>query len=442
MKKRIRHKEQSNEPTIDDSSSGNNNDDDIRQYQTMNENVKVSSTAPSDEFLHELLPYYEMTFSYNSGLSDSSKSAATDSPPPLPVSPIEKTKKEEDESQQEITNKYASEDSEQLSTINETTIHLVESYSILSSKRQIDLCYGPRPWYFFFLSPGFWRKVYKSSQYDSEMKKILRLAFPYTVQTLLRTVFDLLEAAVISKLLGTSSLAAYYTTDLGIGLATMCLTGVLSSLKVLVSHSIGAKNFKLVGIYVQLSVWTHQLVLLPIIVIGWNRFGLFFLGLGFDEETARTAQEYAKFALLYKGLGIYDDALHYVLVVSGHETYSTILNAVHSFVSFIIVFGVSKFYNGTQLWMVGAIHLVMMILFYIINVGIILYKKWFDKYWHGMIATNPFQEWGPIATFIRAAIPLSFAYVVEHCEWDILFIFAALQGPAGKSLIIPTILTL
>ena len=357
-----------------------------------------------------------MTFSYHSSLSDSSESAVT---------------KRDDESQQENTNNYVNmgEDSKQQS-INESTKHAVESYSILSSKKQIDLCYGPRPWYFFFFSPRFWRKVYKCSQYDSEMEKILRLAFPYTVQTLLRTVFGLLEAAVISKILGTSSLAAYYSTDLGIGLATMYLTGVLRSLKVLVSHSIGARNFKLVGIYVQLSVWTHQLLFLPIIIIGWNRFGILFLWLGFDEETARTAQEYAKYALLYEGFGVYDDALHYVLKVSGHERYSTILNTFHSFLSFIIVFGVSNFYNGTQLWMIGAIHLALMILFFIVNVGIIRYNKWFIKYWRGMIGTNPFREWRPIATFIRAAIPLSFSYVVDHCEWNVLFIFAALQGPA------------
>ena len=141
--------------------------------------------------------------------------------------------------------------------------------------KTIDLCFGERPWYCFYISRPFWHKVQKCARWDGEMENILSLALPYTVSTVIENVFNLLEAGVIGRLLGTSNLTAYYIVDMGVGLATMFLHGMLSSLTVLVSHAIGAENYTLAGIYVQLSVWAHQIFFLPILIIGWYEFFLF-----------------------------------------------------------------------------------------------------------------------------------------------------------------------
>jgi Na+-driven multidrug efflux pump len=294
----------------------------------------------------------------------------------------------------------------------------------------IDLCLGERPWYCYYFSRSFWRKVKKCAQWDAEMENILSLALPYTVRTIIENVFSLLEAGVIGRFLGTSSLTAYYIVDMGVGFATMFLHGMLSSLTVLVSHAIGAENYTLAGIYVQLSVWTHQILFLPILIVGWSRFFHIVLLLGFDEEIAVAAHEYARFAMLEKMVGVYDTALHYVLGVAGHEKYSTGINGVHSVLSFVYVLIVAEIGEGTKLSDVGLIHLKLTVLFSLINVAVIVYKRWFSAYWRAMLWTNPFRELRPIKTFLRAAVPLSIGYVIEYCEWDVLFIFAALQGPA------------
>lgn len=295
----------------------------------------------------------------------------------------------------------------------------------------IDLLRGPRPWYCFYCSCKFWQKIRKCATWDEEMKNIVKLALPYTVSTIIENVFDLLEAGVVGRQLGTANLSAYYTVDMALGFASMFLYGVMSSLTVLVSHALGAGNNTLAGIYVQLSVWTHQIFFLPILIIGWKYFDQVVLWLGFDEDLAAMAQEYARFKLLDQAVGIYNTALYYVLEVSGHERYSTAINGIHSATSFIIVLTVATRREGTRLATIGAIHLGLTIIFSVLNVSILLYKKWFHGFWRGMFCTNPFRELGPIGTFIRAAIPLSCGYVIEYCEWDVLFVFAALQGPAG-----------
>jgi len=304
----------------------------------------------------------------------------------------------------------------------------VNSGSILAPKRHIDILYGRRPWYCFYCSMGFFRKIRKCARWDREMEKILRLVLPYTARTIIEKVFHLLEAGVIGRLLATSDLTAYYIVDLGIGLGTMFLYGIMSSLTVLVSHAIGAKNYTLAGVYVQLSVLMYQILFLPILLIGWNRSAEILNFLGYYDTIAFTAQKYARFALLYEMFGIYDKASHYVLQVAGHETYSTYMKGVHSLVSFLCVLFVSN--RGASLWAIGAVHLGLMVFFSLVNLVVILRKKWFEAYWSGMLFTNPLRELRPLKLFLRAALPLSCGYVIEYCEWDVLFIFAAFQGPA------------
>ena len=286
-----------------------------------------------------------------------------------------------------------------------------------------------RPWYLFYCSPAFRRKIRKCGRWDDEMKKIIGLALPYTAHTIVVDVFKLLEVGIIGRSLGTSDLSAYFATEFAISFATMFFHGILASLKVLVSHAHGAKNVKLAGTYVQIGIWTHHLFSLPLILYGWNNFDDIVLRLGLDEETAESAELYARFVFIYEAVGIYDGALHCVLDVSGHEKYSAISNGVRAFISFLTVFIVSKVNKSAKLWMVGAIHVAIKVLFIFINGCYICYKQWLVDYWNEM-SKNPFKDWRTVKTLWKASLRLSSGRVIENCEWNILFVFAAIQGPA------------
>lgn len=287
-----------------------------------------------------------------------------------------------------------------------------------------------QPWYLFYCSPAFRRKIRKCGRWDDEMEKLVGLALPYTAHTIVVDVFGLLEVGIIGRLLGTSDLSAYFATEFAISFATMFFHGILASLKVLVSQAHGAKNIKLAGTYVQIGIWTHHFFSLPLILYGWNNFDDIVLRLGLDEDTAASAEEYARFVLIYEAVGIYDGALHCVMDVTGHEKYSAISNGVRAFVSFLAVFVVSKVMNKrAELWMVGAIHLISKGIFIFLNICVIFCKKWLDDYWNEW-EKNPFQDWRHVKTLWKASVRLSSGRVIENCEWNILFVFSAIQGPA------------
>jgi len=286
-----------------------------------------------------------------------------------------------------------------------------------------------RPWYLFYCSPAFRRKIRKCRRWDDEMEKIIGLVLPYTAHTIVVDVFRLLEVGIVGRSLGTSDLSAYFATEFAISFATMFFYGILPSLKVLVSQAHGAKNVKLAGTYVQIGIWTHHLFSLPLVLFLWNNFDDIVLRLGFEEETAESAEQYARFVLIYEAIGIYDGALHCVLDVSGHEKYSAISNGVRAFVSFLTVFTLSKINKSAELWMVGAIHVAVKVLFIFINVCVICHKQWLANYWKEM-SKNPFEDWRTVKTLWKASLRLSSGRVIENCEWNILFVFAAIQGPA------------
>ena len=286
-----------------------------------------------------------------------------------------------------------------------------------------------RPWYLFYCSPAFRRKIRKCRRWDDEMEKILRLALPYTGHTIVVDWFGLLEVGVIGRLLGTSNLSAYFATEFAISFATMFFHGILASLKVLVSQAHGANNVKLAWAYVQIGIWTHLLFSLPLILFGWNNFDDIVLRLGLDEDTADSAEQYARFVLIYEAIGIYDGALYCVLDVTGHENYSAISNGVRAFVSFLSVLIVSNVNQRAELWMVGAIHLIVKVLFVFFNVCVIFRRQWLGDYWNE-VGNNPFKDFRPVKTLWKASLRLSSGRVIENCEWNILFVFAAIQGPA------------
>lgn len=321
---------------------------------------------------------------------------------------------------------------------------------------EINLLYGPRPWYFYYCSGRFLRKLKKCARWDDEMRAVVGLTVPFVTRRIVVDVFALMEVGVIGRVLGTRALSAFFAVELVIELATMLLHGLPASLSVLVSQAIGAGNYKLAGTYVQLSVWVHQIVYLPVMLFWWNRFDGIVKWLGFDEETAESAQEYAEFALVCKVVSSFDDALHCVLNAAGFEAYSTFMNGMQAFLSFMLVLMVSSLYrkdnddeteeedqqqqwrqeeeveeeSTASLWMIGGIHLIVTIFFFLANVGIIVGNELLKKMWKGMWGSNPVAKLRPLKSFLRSALPLAIGYVMKYCEWEILFLFAVIMGPA------------
>ena len=299
-------------------------------------------------------------------------------------------------------------------------------------KYEIDLCCsGPRPWTRYFWSPGFRRKVKHCARNDTECRKILRLATPFALHTTVQDVCHLLETIAVSRLLGAKAVSAYVAVEFLLTLATMVLEGVVSSLTVLCGQAVGAQQMVRVGRYVQLAVLYHQVWLVPIAILGWNFADDVSIWLGFDTETAQMALPYARYAVIAELIGVHDDALHLVLDVVKREQYSALVSGLRAASSLLLILAVFVISSGAQLWMMGVIHVVVAIAFLAINLRTILKNKWLgEDFWKGAIGSPCWNDVTTLLKFTKTALPLSLGYVVEYCEWEVLFLFASSQGPA------------
>lgn len=299
-------------------------------------------------------------------------------------------------------------------------------------KNKISLCCGSRPWFGYYFSGGFLRKVCKCASWDDEMKRIVKLAIPYSTHALVTGVLELMEVAVIGQVFAkdnSSILGAYFAVGLVSSLATMLLDGATSSLTVLCSHAVGGRNFALAGKYCQLAFLFYQLIFIPIIAICWNRIDNIVIRFGYEEYIAVEAQNYGRLSFITTSAGVLNTCVHNMLDVCGFAWYSSVMDILHGLASLVAVFFVGETVPDVKLWMIGAVHLSLAIFFMSVNILIVTQKEWLTGFWQGFFSCSVGGS-KAIRVFSKTAMPLSVGYVISCCEWEILFIFAASQGPA------------
>ena len=137
-------------------------------------------------------------------------------------------------------------------------------------------------------------KQYKFYKCDGDTRGIVKLALPFTIHTFVVQVLQLMEVAIIGRLVGTEELSALFIVDTVLSLATMFMQGALTSLFTLCSHAAGAQKHYLAGQYVQIGVVFYQALLLPTGVILWFFLEDIILLFGFEQEVADIGLSYAQ----------------------------------------------------------------------------------------------------------------------------------------------------
>ena len=297
-------------------------------------------------------------------------------------------------------------------------------------KVNVNLCCGKRPWWRFLCSRRFRRKVSKCATWDAEMDALLGLALPFTLHTIVANVLGLMEVAVIGRMLGTQSLAAFYSVSFIYTLSTMLMEGAHTSLLTLCSHAIGAKRYYLAGQMVQIAAVIYQVMLIPFAITFVYFLEDIVEWLGFDEQVADMAYRYAILVYAAEFINPLDEGLYYLLDVTGHEIYATIMGLASSSTSFVCVLCVGLFLENPSLQEIGLVHMAIDVVFFLLNVCLIYYFTWFDKYWAGILGNFALAETRAVRLFLKQAVPLSLGYVMAYGEWEVLFVFAGYMGPA------------
>ena len=313
---------------------------------------------------------------------------------------------------------------------NEATAEMTDMVPRSKKKVDVNLCCGKRPWWRFLCSRRFRRKVSKCATWDAEMDALLGLAMPFTLHTIVEHIFGLMEVAVIGRMLGTQSLAAFYSVSFIYTLSTMLMEGAHTSLFTLCSHAIGAKRYYLAGQMVQLSAVIYQVMLIPFAITFVYFLEDIVEWLGFDEQVADMAYRYAILVYAAEFINPLDEGLYYLLDVTGHEVYAALMALASASTSFVCVLCVGLFSKNPSLRQIGMVHLAVDAVFFILNVCLIYRFKWFDKYWAGMLDNFALANKRVVRLFLKQAVPLSLGYVMAYGEWEVLFVFAGYMGPA------------
>lgn len=270
---------------------------------------------------------------------------------------------------------------------------------------------------------------------DKEMRKLLKLAIPWSLSSVITSALSLMIIACIGKMLGTADQSGYMMVYYGLEITTMFLSGLESAITSLCSQAIGAENYTRAGQYIQIAVLSYLILFIPQIYIWWNYFYDFMIWMEFDEETAAKGHRYMHIYLMHFVFSSFPEGINYLLELSGHEKFVSSLSVIEYLLDFCITFGVLwygffPYYGEPTLELIGMLDLVIGVIMFLIEMYIIGRYGWLDNYWEGLLGSCALFQWNPVYTYFKAAIPLSVGYILSYGEWEVMFLLASHLGPA------------
>jgi multidrug resistance protein, MATE family len=295
---------------------------------------------------------------------------------------------------------------------------------------EVDItCCGADAWWKLKWVVTYFNRVVALSEWDFEMRKIMKLTLPFAAQAIFTSLLSLFTVAIIAKFVGTREVTIYVVVQMLIGLTSEFVGGFGHALTTLCSQAAGANQNKLCGQYVQMAILLYILFSLPFMYLWWSHTDTVVLWLGFDEESANMGQEFARiyiFAILVQGVS---DTLHSLLDVIELENYSTVVGISKEIVTFVSILQVALFFQPS-LYDIGLIHFGLGLLFLFINIVFIGIKGWFKPYLSGMLGSFSLLNFEAVWLMCRTALALSMGYLLTYGEWEFLTVFASFLGPA------------
>lgn len=241
------------------------------------------------------------------------------------------------------------------------------------------------PWYSCSRIGANYDNLLAIAEADYETRRICRLGVPFVGQAVLEGVSETVRVALIGNFVGTKALSAYVIVDLMAGLTTDFIGGFQEALTTLCSHAVGAGNRKLAGQYVQIAATLFTACNIPIFL-----FWIFLIGptirwFGYDEETVKIGEDYILLYLFDSYLEGMDDCVHSLLDVIGLASYSTWFILAQEIVETVVTAVIVTQTGVKDLQLIGISWIAAGAFFLILNVSIVVWNGWFDKYLEGLV---------------------------------------------------------
>lgn len=264
---------------------------------------------------------------------------------------------------------------------------------------------------------------------DEESKRIVSLALPFTLSSVLEELFQSMTLIVIGKYLGSASLTAYVCVDLLLGLTDSFIHGVTQATSTLCTHAIGSENYLLAGQFMQMSTIIYLCTGGPFLVLWYFLIGDVLQLMGLETNFVDLAVDYTRIVAFHF---ILDGLLSWALIleVNGQEVFTSTIGIIEGGINFALVLACCATIDTYSLYWVGVTQLLIAIFFAFILVAVALYKGWLSPFFKGFIHSNGFKNGSALTQLFRTAIPLAFSSLLEYGEWGLLVFFAIHIGQA------------
>lgn len=302
----------------------------------------------------------------------------------------------------------------------------------IEGDQDVDLCCGQQAWWHPSMIASAFDRVVSIAEWDHEMKRIIKLCVPYSISALIEGIGDAVYVGLVANFLGTESLSALTLVESLFELSGQFLGGILATEATLCSHAVGAGNQKLAGKYVQVSSIIFTVLWIPNSIL-WMYF-IFDIVLlfGFPESTAKIAEDFAMVCLFNDWIIGLSEAYCSLLEVIGFEKFVATMCIFQQLVQLagtLLLLYFRKEATLTEVALIKACNDVLFLLLFI-AISVCCTRGRLNRYINGMCGTLAILDRKILGTLICTALPLSFGYLFEYGEWEILTIFAAFLGPA------------
>mmetsp|Transcript_36906 Transcript_36906/g.41219 ORF Transcript_36906/g.41219 Transcript_36906/m.41219 type:complete len:1044 (+) Transcript_36906:450-3581(+) len=284
-----------------------------------------------------------------------------------------------------------------------------------------------------FRNPMY-ERLFEIVDWDKEMKKYLALASHYSIQGILVEILGLVEISLIGHLMGIDQASAYIVVGVVTGLTEGIPTGFYECTGVLVPQADGARNYLMIGRYMQLGILFYCVTALPAAIMWSFYMEKTLLWWGLDEVPAAMGQKYLLVVLPTFFTGGIDAVLYEVLNTVGYQRYATGFTVVSSVIHTSVVAGM-LYWGVKDLYILGLFEMSSSVLCLILNFGIMVYMGWLDDYWEGLFKTNGLKDFRAVRNVFITALPLSFGWVLTYGEWEIMSFFAKVMGSDGAEVV-------
>uniref|UniRef100_A0A7S4HIJ4 Protein DETOXIFICATION n=1 Tax=Odontella aurita TaxID=265563 RepID=A0A7S4HIJ4_9STRA len=265
---------------------------------------------------------------------------------------------------------------------------------------------------------------------DDEMKRIVRLGIPYTASEVCEAFFEAVTVAVIAQFVGTNELTAYVVVHLLIGMTDELVNGVIAAESTVCSHALGAGRNYLAGQYVQISTVIYVIFSIPFLFMWVFVVDDVILFLGLSEEIAQIGLQYTRVTVFHYLLDGVAGAYFVLLDLNGHEMFGLWMGILEGIMDVASVAIICVINPNTDMVTIAFLHLIIGVFFFVLTLGMVLWKGWLSAFWGGMLGSFAFKNFAAVKNTVATAIPLSLGSFLEYGEWELLTFLVADLGPA------------